>query len=193
MAVEPPEVWRTYDNMSSMSLADRKQGYRALSSSMKASVWAHHLRKMLVEHPEFTPEQVGLIKEYLSLLTPEFFQVESLTPEWWISVDAPLQQLGKRAKAIFDAETTRTMFADLAGRSVELPSDSVFAQTTTLSWPIKKKIVPDTPYCECSTASDFCLSGWKCVQGGCYFTSAGCGTLWAYSCTGLCIKQPGGD
>lgn len=188
MAAEPPEVWRAYDDMSSMSMANRKNAYRALSSSMKAAIWAHHLRKTLVEHPEFTPKQVELIKEYLSLLTPQLFGVESSTPEWWAHVDVPLQELEQRARDIFDPNLARTVFADLAGQSGERPSSSVLEQTAS-SGRSKRRLTPNIPYCECSTVSDFCLTGYKCVQGGCYFTSEGCGTLWSYSCIGLCIKQ----
>ena len=194
LVAELPEVWRTYDDMSSMSVAERKNTYRALSSSMKAAVWTHHFLTMLVQHPEFTSEQVSLIIEYLSLLTPEFFDVESFTPEWWTRVDAPLQELGKRTKAIFDPKLARTLFADLAGQSSERPLPSAHEPTTSSEQAqgIKRKLTPNTPYCECSTISDFCLSGYKCVQGGCYFTSQGCGLLWDYSCIGLCIKQDDG-
>jgi hypothetical protein len=191
MAHESPEIWRVYDDMSSMSMSDRKDTYRALSSSMKAAVWAHHLRKMLIEHPEFTSEQVGLINDFLTLLTPEFFEVESFTAEWWARIDAPLQELGKRAKTVFDSRLARAVFADLAGQSGEHSSPSVREQSTS-SDPTKRQLIPNTPYCECSTISDYCYTGYKCVQGGCYWTSAGCGLLWDYSCTGLCIKQDDG-
>ena len=191
MSEEPPDVWRAYDNMSSMPLVERKKDYQVLSSSMKASLWAHHLRKMLIEHPEFTPEQVGLIKEYLSVLKPQLFDIRNDTPEWWVSVGVPLQELVKRAKVLFDARLVRTMFTDLAGHSSGLRSDSAFAQTMS-SESTKKRIVPNTPTCECSTAVDMCIPGWKCIQGGCYFTSQGCGALWLNSCVGLCIEQHGG-
>ncbi len=192
MSEEPPEVWRAYDNMSSMPLLERKKDYQVLSSSMKASLWAHHLRKILVEHPEFTPEQVGLIKEYLALLKPELFDIRSDTPEWWVSVGVPLQELVKRARVIFDAKLVRTMFTELAGHAGELRSDPAFEQKIS-SEAIKKKIVPNTPTCECSTSVDMCIPGWKCIQGGCYFTSQGCGALWLNSCVGLCIEQHGGS
>ena len=182
---------RAYDNMSSMPLGERKNDYRGLSSSMKASLWAHHLRKILVEHPEFTPEQVGLIKEALSLLKPELFDIRGDTPEWWVSVGVPLQELVKRARVIFDPTLVRTIFNDLAGHSGALRSDSA-SERTMSSESIKKRIVPNTPTCECSTAVDMCIPGWKCIQGGCYFTSQGCGALWLNSCVGLCIEQQGG-
>lgn len=190
LTAQPIEVWQTYSSISKMSAPDRRSAFRSLSSSMQAAVWKHHALKVIVGHPEFTPDQKLVITDFLSLLTPEFFEITSSSPLWSDRVDAPLQEIHARAISVFGAKLAHAIIADLgaetesAARSTEL----------TPSADSKRRLPPisNIPNCECSTASDWCASpplgspGYQCSQGGCYFSPKGCGDAFDYSCTGLC-------
>lgn len=45
------------------------------------------------------------------------------------------------------------------------------------------------PTCECSHSSDYCST--NCFGNGCTVSEYGCGTLWVYSCDGLCRVAEG--
>jgi len=47
-----------------------------------------------------------------------------------------------------------------------------------------------SPACECSHTSDYC--GTNCFGNGCTASDYGCGSLWVYSCDGLCRVAEGG-
>lgn len=194
LAAEPSQVWQTYFEISTMSVPARKSAFRSLSSSMKASIWRHHALKYLVDHPEFTTEQKAVITDFLSLITPDLYEIRSSAPEWSERVDAPLQAIKARALKVFDAALAYAIFADLTAKPESTPS-----RVITPSSGGKRRLAPtDLPNCECSTASDWCAvaplgyPGYKCEQGGCYWSRAGCGAALAYDCTGLCYKQDTG-
>lgn len=46
-----------------------------------------------------------------------------------------------------------------------------------------------SPSCECSHSSDYCST--NCFGNGCTVSEYGCGTLWVYSCDGLCRVAEG--
>jgi hypothetical protein len=88
------------------------------------------------------------------------------------SLQLDLTTLEEEAKAAFGEREAALVLADLGstdGRSIS-----------------------QFPNCTCSTQSDWCWWGWRCVDTGlqCIRQASGCGTLWIFPCNGLCQDIP---
>lgn len=192
-----------YDEMLSVHARDRGTILEPYSSGTKAAVWTHHLLTVMGNHPEFTTEQRAVITDALKVLTPELFEVEQSDPRWRTVVDAPLRAITIRAQRLFSAPLARELFLDLGPRegSRQVQSDCRYPENPTAKEDQRvdlrslRPATNDTPYCQCSTSSDYCDSSgiglYYCKGGGCYFKSSGCGTFWQYACTGLCERREG--
>ena len=196
LPVATDDVARAYDELRFVrGSRERAQVLAQMPSETRTRVWAHHLLTMLVKHPEFTAGQRAVIQEALSLLTPELFEVHPSNPRWVDVVDMPLRRLKERAVAAFsDSPVARDLFTqvgpDYEERNVN-DRTAASADGTGHSTAGRARIVKtDSENCICSVASDWCYTGYQCLNAWCNFTGAGCGTLLLYPCEGLCFMKP---
>lgn len=89
-----------YQELRSLDTRARGQRLAELPGATKAGVWSHHLLNAPAEHPDFTNEQRAVIRDALSLLTAEFFEVDSADPRWGPAVDQPPRRLKQRAVGV---------------------------------------------------------------------------------------------
>jgi hypothetical protein len=192
-AAPSDDVTRAYDALRSVRGRERTQILAQLPSATKSGVWAHHLLTMLVKHPEFTAEQRAVIQEALALLNPELFEIDPSSPRWADMVDLPLRRLKERAIAAFgDTAIARDIFTQV-GTDSELSNvndQGAAPAVGTGQPPAGRSIKTDSENCICSVASDWCYTGYQCLNTWCNFTGAGCGTLLLYPCEGLCFMKP---
>jgi hypothetical protein len=187
------DVARAYDALRSVRGRERARILSQMPGSTQAGVWAHHLLTMLVKHPEFTPEQRAVIQEALSLLTSELFEIHPSNPRWADLVDVPLRDLTERALAAFpDRTMARDLFTQLGveGELSDFHDQPATSAAGTAQPPTGRSIKADSENCICSVASDWCYTGYQCLNTWCNFTGAGCGTLLLYPCEGLCFMKP---
>lgn len=185
------DVARAYEALRFVRGRERAQVLAQMPSATQSGVWAHHLLTMLVKHPEFTAEQRAVIQEALSLLTPELFEIDPSSPRWVDVVDLPLRRLTERAIAAFgDRAIARDIFTQV-GPDSELPNvNDQSAAVGTGQPPAGRSIKTNSENCICSVASDWCYTGYECLNAWCNFTGAGCGALLLFPCEGLCFMKP---
>ena len=191
LSLSEGEAAETYAALLEQDVSERRRSYRNMSGTTKAALWIHQLRSALQAHPEFTTAQRTIIHSALSLLAPDFFEIDSSSPRWIDRVDVPLRELMAQAKAEFGPQMARELFGELGPREVRQTGSGAIEMR-----PIQRLGRPaptedasgTTPTCQCNSWSDFCGSNSRCVQGGCYFTNVGCGFMWQYSCVGLCVE-----
>jgi hypothetical protein len=206
------DVPRTYEALLSKNVRERARTFASLSPSMKSAVWAHHLLAALAQHPEFTSEQRAVIQLALSLLSPELYEIDQFDPRRLDLVESPVQQLTERVKAVFKPNVALELFGQLGPTEAQAGVASDSTDTDSLSLSSKQRAItpsrklqpsPNSPTCECSTASDYCdtsgLGIYYCANipgvTDCSFKSdwPACGTLWVYGCNGMCVSRGGGD
>jgi hypothetical protein len=171
---------RAYDELRSMRRSERARVLAQMPGSTQAGVWTHHLLTTLVNHPEFTTEQRAVIQEALLRLTPELFEIDPSNPRWSDIVDLPLRRLKERAMAAFP---DKTFVGDLFTR---LGPESGLSQPPSGR---PRLIQTNSETCSCSVTSDWCDTGFECLNTWCVFTSSGCGTLLRYPCDGRCFMK----
>jgi hypothetical protein len=191
-----------YQELRALDAGERRRALEELPSGTKASLWSHHLLTALAEHPEFTGEQRAVIREALSLVTLELFELEPSDPRWGPGVDQPLRRLKQRARAVFDSRTARELFLQMGPAAPEPVADNAIGgrnfSLETRSRLANRRVASDSvfPDCECSVLSDWCTD-WTglgvryCsnINSQCWFKNAGCGTLGRYACNGMCYTR----
>ncbi len=102
-------------DISSLSLAERKELFEKLSSKEKSDLWRFHLALYLAYHSNLNREQRKVILDGMALATPELFSVSPDNPLWKTQVDKPLQLLNQRALAVFSKSEGAEIFNALGG------------------------------------------------------------------------------
>jgi hypothetical protein len=102
-------------DISSRSLAERKELFEKLSSKEKSDLWRFHLALYLAHHSNLNREQRKVILDAMSLATPELFSISPDNPLWEVQVDKPLQLLNQRALAVFSKSEGAEIFNALGG------------------------------------------------------------------------------
>lgn len=133
----------------------------ALTNDQKVAVWHAHLQTFLSTQGALGPEQRDFIESVQGRLQAFFADA---------GTDEELRAL--------QIESMEVLGADLAAR--------VFANVGPAETPLFGLARLAGIQCACSTSSDWCSGGYDCYSGPCDATSRGCGTLWLYSCNGLC-------
>jgi hypothetical protein len=182
---EAEETAPVYEHLGSMPHRERVAAFRELPSPMKAAVWRYHLRKALAEHPELLPEQRAIIDDLISFLTPALYDLPAQNPQFKSTVQAPLEEIRRRAWAAFPRDIVVGIFLDLQFR------ESSKARTSTgTSANLQARPTNAVGYCNCNRNFDDCFfwegSGSYC-DAGCYFTTSyGCGPGFLLNCDGFC-------
>lgn len=169
---------RSYEDLLTYRSEVRPIVYSRLDPVQRSAVWTAHLERYITDHPELTTDQTAVLYEALDLVSDPTVFAASPTDEAWDSVAGErVRSLEGRIREAFSQEVARSIFASL-GDSPE-PTGLV---------PLKRAIGAASviPVCSCSTASDWCGLNKHCLVSTCERQSSGCGTLWVYTCNGLC-------
>lgn len=181
---EADEAERTLEMLSRLPTVERRAIFATLTAEAKAGLWRAHLRRYLVEHSDLNDVQRAVISEALSLCNPELFEPD-LANNGVPLRHIVLKALKDKALTVFSREAAIEVFAVLGSPAEHQAKPAASGATASRRF----KAAPndgELPYCGCNTWDDWCMGGWSCVGGGCYWQSSGCGTLWSYACTGTC-------
>lgn len=176
-----------YKALSTLTLNEQQILYAELPSELRAAVWHVHFQKFLATHPELTVPQRALIEEADGLLRAGIMDMPRDVPEWSAAVGAPLSQLSAKATLLFDRDTVVGLFARLGGESavvVTAPRAGATARRTISSLSPSPS---GRQECDCSHYSDWCWSGSWCNTSMECKSVPFCGTLWSYTCDGMCV------
>jgi hypothetical protein len=149
-----------YGDVAALPVAHRRAVFAALPAEARSALWVEHIDRWRSAHPDLTPAQAGVVDRARAVAskvsTFEFERGRRGTEE--------IRRIDADARDAFEPATSNALLATLG------PAEAV--------------ALPD---CECNTYSDKCWSSdciW--VQNSCVHSDSGCGSLWTWSCNGLC-------
>lgn len=181
-----------YDSISARSMPERRQVFAGLSAQMKRDLFAVHFERFLLQHPDLTEDQKQVVCDASAALSSQSLYSASSSEQLRDGVDgrehANLRRLAESAKAVLGPEGARALLAEL-GAPVPNPPSRVCARKMVGASVGAPSVNDDLPTCECNTWDDWCYGNSQCVSGGCYWRSYGCGTMFTYSCVGMCVLQ----
>jgi hypothetical protein len=163
------ELPSTYSELVRYPEDYRRAIFDTLSPEAQSTLWREHFAHYLAAHPHLTKEQVAFIERAEALSTPALFARSSEDP----GITVALEQLRREGALLFPKEDLLRLLATLG------PPDSL--------GPPDRLGPTAAPACECSRASDWCSVGSCSTEWSCTSRPKGCGTLYQYPCTGLCI------
>lgn len=187
VAVESEDAESVWSALAPMSAEERRARFEAASPALKASLWRVHIRRFLADHPDLTPQQRQLLHEAIDLAAPELFAQPLEAGDRQVS--ARLEEFSSRARSVFTRDFGAAAFGRLGPRY--RGPKSTEANEGGEQPPFDDGNPPTMGSCDCNVWDDWCGLMYKCVGGGCYWRSWGCGTMWTKSCTGLCIIYDG--
>lgn len=155
----------TLEEISNIDVAYRREVYRRLNGNQRAALWLAHLDTFA---PILNQEQLAVLSSIRTRITPALMA----------SGGAGLLDI-QRLKAVFNTPDHPNLAAQMF--SMIGPSDGMDVMAKP----------GHAMACGCSMQSDYCPTSSSC-QGGpninCAVLAAGCGTLWAYTCDGVCLN-----
>lgn len=204
-----------YENLTLLSINDRKEFYNELSPELKSELWKVHLKLYLAKNSDLNEKQIQAVEAVLTFIKPQLFEISQDNPEWEEKVNRPTQNLTKGILEVFPREVARELLTVLgdsqssisfnirrinyvpilnndncARPKQEIKPFLVKKQIKTQDQQFKMisaRLVPEN--CDCSTRSDWCPQGTSCDQSPCQQQQF-CGTMFLYICNGLCIIAP---
>jgi hypothetical protein len=159
----------TYENISDMSLAQRRAFYGSLALEDRQALWIQHISRAALGAPGLSGAQLDFLNRVLKMLEAgELLAASHREPNALRALEVE-----QEARQLWDREGVFRIFATLGAA----PNDP------------KGTFTPEAFLCECSVQSDWCLIGGSDCRSSysCSKTSVGCGWLWKYSCDGLCF------
>ncbi len=165
-------------------VAYRLELLKVLSPAERAATWKGVVDRYKARHPHLTSSQREAIGGVRQLLTPTLFSGRLASD---------------RERATYNAVTERVV------REIGKPDATVLLRTlgpsdtsrAGLPWRVRaaqwlqdKEQTLDAVDCECSTESDWCVSGAECSNAvGCVFQGSwpACGAFYMYACNGMCV------
>ncbi|MFC9692105.1 bacteriocin fulvocin C-related protein [Kribbella sp. NPDC056951] len=151
---------RTYGEFSRYQLAFRKEIFRKLPVSTRATLWREHILRYRAEHKSLTAAQ----HKALAALD-NFIATDSVFDPNTPNQDT--KALKSHITAAFGAPETAHLLSSLG--SPASPADRI----------------PD-PDCNCCKHDDYCNGPSYCAPRGCVWDDSGCGTFWQEECDGMC-------
>ena len=151
---------QAYANLSALSLPARRDAFRAMTDEQRSEILRYHLFKELNEREgrrELSGTQHAIIAQTILLVTADFVAHHGA---------GTIDTLNVQIKEKFTGKDAREIFAQIGGPE-----------------PVARRNHVATD-CSCSRESDYCSL--SCAGNGCTTSDYGCGTLWVYSCNGLC-------
>ncbi|MBN8697326.1 MAG: bacteriocin fulvocin C-related protein [Bacteroidetes bacterium] len=149
---------------------EQKQLFNTLKPEQKAGLWKDKINEVLNKN-DFNNYQMELLKELLNNISKELY------------IPGSMQE--KQFKEVFHKEWIakakgQFIFDDLV---IIVGSLDTFENN---KGPISGGGGDRVDDCECSTSSDWCSMNMTCKTSRCIDSAHGCGTLWTYSCKGMC-------
>lgn len=171
-----------------MNAGDQKAAFLALSSNEKYLVWIQHLADFK-KNIRLSDGQLNSINFVISQLSPSTFQENTAENIRFKSIEPDIHL---RFRNLFGDALSKTILNSLQNISYLNLKKSVSSITPDVALPVDCGCSTKSDYCSCpdNVAPYHCPS---CVAGGCNTSSAGCGTLWLYSCGGTCQGSIGGE
>lgn len=177
-----------YASFAALPEANRRAVYPLLSDGERAGLWQAHWQAALAGG-RYSREQEAVIYEAIAAFDANAFA--ALRPEARNHAAAVenLKAFEARVAAVFEKRQATRLFADLGPVRLRqlFEVEQGDGDGTVITDP-GGPVGPGQPVvidCSCSTASDWCTSPAKCYTANCRRVS-GCGTLWQYTCDGLC-------
>jgi hypothetical protein len=129
-------------------IPDPRHVFKGSRPTEKSRLWKMHLAMQLVNHSEFNKEQVQVIFDAISVLTPEFFADTYGTPTDGAKANEALALLTRRAVNAFTSEQAAELFVNVAGAAAADDNLNMYYALSALS--VRKRRVafrnasPDT-------------------------------------------------
>jgi hypothetical protein len=145
----------------------RRAVFASLPLTTRSALFQTQFARYATEHPDMSAEQQAALQEARKLVTPEWYALPHESPDWQARVGEPLAALQQQATAAFGHDEAIQIFATIGPEAL--------AEEPALSTsPIERL---DIPFCQCSTVSDACTPGKKCISGvtTCIRTAVFCG------------------
>lgn len=115
------EAARLYNNLSLLSINDRKSVYSSLTPELKSELWKVQSRSYLSKHSDLTDEQKKAIADAIVFIRPEFYKIPPDSPDWEEKVNKPLQLFEKRMLEVFPRGVIREFLTNLGGSEPRVP------------------------------------------------------------------------
>jgi len=180
------DVVANYDSLAQLEIADQRQVYSAQDDTVREDLWSLHFERILNDNPNLTAEQRAVVFEALGLVQSGVLEINHAAPEWQPFVDAAVADLNRHARQVLTPAMARTLLLELVPTpSHKTTGSSGHFQTSPLP-SIRSELRSDP--CDCSSQSNWCdfvTNPDNNCKGPCR-AQEGCGTLWLYSCDGLC-------
>jgi hypothetical protein len=154
----------TLEAISSLPIVYRRAVYARLSESERVGLWRAQFDQERQQTAMSAVQRAYLAAVSDSLV--EFFAADS------VSRVELARRLHQTSVELFGAERAFRLFAQLGP-----PDENVKTGDAD--------VLP--PLCTCSTVDPWCGGGNSCKGGGCE-TDWGCGSLWAFTCNGMCYR-----
>lgn len=156
------------------NVSAQKLSYSLLNKNERFFIWRNHF-KNIVESGILTGEQAIIVKEFSTLLTDDVFDEKQGIN---FLNQSHVVELLYQAKKVFSPELMQVTFNEINPVS----KDEIIALELSNS-------SGGGDYCNCSSESNYCFGrNPSCRSNGCINTTAGCGTLFIYSCNGQCTS-----
>lgn len=171
------EVLAAYGAMAALSLEERREFYSRESRTMRQDLWTIHLQRFLAERRDLTSDERSVIYEALGMLSAGILErARSTDSTQAAEARASLDKLRERSRTVMRADVAKQALTELG---------PVQARPVTAVLRLRAQGWSDP--CECSTSSDWC-SWSRCTANELTRCrpQEGCGTLWDYTCDGLC-------
>lgn len=157
-----------------LPVKDRVETFKGMSLEFKAKLWRSRLTEAM--EGDITEDQKGVLMSLVEYVSPELYKEGGNE-----KLSTFLKEYMPTITKAFGEDNT--MFADIVNKIHEEQADIEYPKERTDASDDEEKD------CECSTKSDWCAINFDCEAKDCDESWVGCGTMWAYSCDGLCIWQ----
>lgn len=196
-AAPRPDASRAfYEFVSKLTPDDQRMVFSGLAAETKERLWHDHLLEMERRHPELTSKQLAIIREAHALIDSGVFRqvrVDRQSPPDH-AIDLQLERLHRRAVEVLGFDLAFEALAQLGygeNMHVSLPQTDIETAVDAYGVAFTKAETDDLPRRTCTTWDDWCGLMAKCEGGGCYWSTWGCGTLFARACVGMCKGYEG--
>jgi len=167
---------RKYQDISNLSMSKRRDVLEKLSAAEKSNLWKLHFTLHLVKIAQLSNQQMKIIIEAISILTPELYEIPKDDLEWEAKVNRPIQLFSSRAVSVFSKDEIAKIFSNFGGKTNSSKDDTKDNHTELLD-----------ARCNCSRQWADC-SGLSQCGGLCSVPPGGgsCGFGGLYVCNGIC-------
>lgn len=166
--------------MSSKDFNQLKIGYALLKPAEKLEVWNRHI-EYFIQSRDLTSEQLAFVHDFKrTWLKGNLFEENSITLK---NFTLALPKIKYKAQSLLGVPDAFSLLIDL-------PSDKGYygySAATNRVAPngVRANNAPPDNDCHCSRTDSYCNAG-TCRDNGCKTSGAGCGTLFLFSCNGIC-------